>query len=105
MNKIIKYVIADILRNKIVLAYTVFLLVISLSVFSIEDSAGKGMLSLLNIILIIVPLVAIVFTIALNLLNCWSASHCSAEKYGLACLPVCRVHSALLFLPALEFHC
>ena len=61
MKKIIKYVIADILRNKIVLAYTVFLLVISLSVFSIEDNAGKGLLSLLNIILIIVPLVCIVF--------------------------------------------
>ncbi|MEP6746199.1 MAG: ABC transporter permease subunit [Bacteroidota bacterium] len=62
MKKIIKYVIADILRNKIVLAYTFFLLVISLSVFSIEDNAGKGLLSLLNIILIIVPLVSIVFS-------------------------------------------
>ena len=61
MNKIIKYVVADILRNKIVLAYTAFLLVISLSVFSIEDNAGKGLLSLLNVILIIVPLVSIVF--------------------------------------------
>ena len=62
MKKIIRYVIADILRNKIVLAYTIFLLVISLSVFSIEDNAGKGLLSLLNIILIIVPLVCIVFS-------------------------------------------
>lgn len=62
MRKVIKYVIADILRNKIVLAYTVFLLVISLSVFSIEDNEGKGLLSLLNIILIIVPLVAVVFS-------------------------------------------
>ncbi|MEO5593575.1 MAG: ABC transporter permease [Chitinophagaceae bacterium] len=62
MKKIIKYVIADILRNKIVLAYTFFLLVISLSVFSIEDNAGKGLLSLLNVILIIVPLVSIVFS-------------------------------------------
>jgi len=62
MKKIIKYVIADILRNKIVLAYTVFLLVISLSVFSIEDNTGKGLLSLLNIILIIVPLVSVIFS-------------------------------------------
>jgi len=62
MKKIIKYVIADILRNKIVLAYTAFLLLISLSVFNIEDNAGKGLLSLLNIILIIVPLVAVVFS-------------------------------------------
>ncbi|HRP55672.1 ABC transporter permease subunit [Agriterribacter sp.] len=62
MRKIIKYVIADILRNKIVIAYTAFLLVMSLSVFMLEDNASKGLLSLLNIILLIVPLVSIVFS-------------------------------------------
>ncbi|MEO6914363.1 MAG: ABC transporter permease subunit [Chitinophagaceae bacterium] len=62
MKKIIKYVIADILRNRIVLAYTICLAVISWSVFSIEDNAGKGVLSLLNVILIIIPLVCIVFS-------------------------------------------
>lgn len=62
MRKIIKYVIADILRNKIVLAYTILLLALSLSVFNLEDNANKGLLSLLNIILIIVPLVSIVFS-------------------------------------------
>lgn len=62
MKKIVKYVIADILRNKIVIAYTVFLLVMSLSVFNLEDNASKGLLSLLNIILLIVPLVSIVFS-------------------------------------------
>lgn len=61
MKKIIKYVITDILRNKIVLAYTLFLLAISLSVLSLEDNSTKGLLSLLNIVLIIVPLVSIVF--------------------------------------------
>lgn len=61
MNKIIKYIILDIARNKIVLAYTVFLLLISLSVFNLEDNGTKGLLSLLNITLIIVPLVSIVF--------------------------------------------
>src|SRR5678809_1153328 len=62
MKKIIKYVILDILRNKIVIAYTALLLAISLSAFSLEDSASKGILSLLNIILIIVPLVSIIFS-------------------------------------------
>lgn len=62
MKKIIKYVIVDILRNKIVLAYTLFLLVISLSVFNLEDNAAKGLLSLLNLILFIVPLVCIIFS-------------------------------------------
>ncbi|WP_306550032.1 ABC transporter permease subunit [Daejeonella sp.] len=62
MNKIIKYVIADILRNKIVVIYTVFLLAASFSVFSLEDNSSKGLLSLLNIILIVVPLVSIIFS-------------------------------------------
>ena len=62
MNKIIKYVITDILRNKIVLIYTIFLLAASLSVFSLEDNSSKGLLSLLNIILIVVPLVSIIFS-------------------------------------------
>lgn len=62
MKKIIKYVIIDILRNKIMLAYTAFLLILSLSIFSLEDNTAKGLLGLLNIILIIVPLVSIVFS-------------------------------------------
>ena len=62
MKKIIKYVFTDILRNKIVLGYTVFLLLISLGVFNLEDNTSKGLLSLLNIILIVVPLVAIIFS-------------------------------------------
>lgn len=61
MKKIIKYVIIDLLRNKIVIAYTVFLLLISLSIFNLEDNSAKGLLSLLNIILIIVPLVSLLF--------------------------------------------
>ncbi len=62
MKKVIKYVIIDILRNKIMLAYTLFLLVLSLSIFSLEDNSAKGLLGLLNIILIIVPLVSIIFS-------------------------------------------
>jgi Cu-processing system permease protein len=62
MKKIIKYVMADILRNKIVLTYTIFLFTISMTVFNLEDNSAKGLLSLLNIILIIVPLVSIIFS-------------------------------------------
>lgn len=61
MKKIIKYVVIDILRNKIILAYTLFLLALSLSIFNLEDSSAKGVLSLLNIVLIIVPMVSILF--------------------------------------------
>ncbi len=62
MKKIVKYVITDILRNRVMLAYTACLLVLSLSVFGLEDNTSKGLLSILNIILIIVPLVSIVFS-------------------------------------------
>ncbi len=44
------------------LGYTFFLLLISLTVFNVEDNTAKGLLSLLNIILIIVPLVSILFS-------------------------------------------
>ena len=62
MKKIIKYVIVDILRNKIVIAYTLFLLLISLRVFNLAHNPAKDLLSLLNLVLIIVPLVSIIFS-------------------------------------------
>ncbi len=62
MKKILKYVIADIIQNKIVIIYTLLLLTISFSVFSLESSAAKGMASLLNLVLLIVPLICIIFS-------------------------------------------
>jgi len=62
MKKLLKYVIVDIVQNKIVLIYTLLLLIISLSVFNLENNTAKGLLSLLNIILIIVPLICIIFS-------------------------------------------
>jgi Cu-processing system permease protein len=62
MIKIIKYVIADLLRNRTIMVYTLVLLALSISVFSMEDNAEKGVASLLNIILFVVPLVSIVFS-------------------------------------------
>ncbi|MGN5955495.1 ABC transporter permease subunit [Sphingobacterium lactis] len=62
MNKIIRYVFADLLRNKTILFYTVLLFVLSISVFSMENNYEKGLVSLLNIVLFVVPLVSIVFS-------------------------------------------
>jgi Cu-processing system permease protein len=62
MLKTIKYVMVDILRSKVIVAYTLFLLAISLSIFNLEDNSAKGLLSMLNIILIIVPLVSLIFS-------------------------------------------
>lgn len=62
MKKLLKYVITDIIQNKIVLIYTAILLVISFSVFNLETSASKGVASLLNLVLLIVPLISIIFS-------------------------------------------
>jgi len=62
MNRIIKFVVLDILRNKIVLVYTLLLSVLSWSVFGLEDNSSKGLLTLLNIILLTVPLVSVIFS-------------------------------------------
>jgi Cu-processing system permease protein len=61
MMKLSRYVLYDILRSKIVIAYTIFLFVISMTLFRMEDNNGKAMLSLLNIILIVVPLISMIF--------------------------------------------
>jgi Cu-processing system permease protein len=62
MNRIIKFIVLDILKNKIVLVYTLILSILSWSVFSLEDSSTKGLLTLLNVILLTVPLVSVVFS-------------------------------------------
>jgi len=62
MLKLSRYILYDILRNKIVIAYTLFLLLISLSMFRMEDNSSKAILSLMNIVLIVLPLISLVFT-------------------------------------------
>ena len=62
MNKILKYVIVDIVRSKVVLSYTLTLFLMSMSVFFLEDNSAKGVLTLMNLILFLVPLVSIIFS-------------------------------------------
>lgn len=62
MKKIIKYILTDILQSRILVIYTLVLLVTSLSLFGLEDNVNKGLLSLLNIVLIVVPLFSIIFS-------------------------------------------
>lgn len=62
MNRIIKFVMLDIIKNKIVLSYAILLTILSWSVFSLEDNSAKGLLTLLNIMLLTVPLVSIIFS-------------------------------------------
>ncbi len=61
MEKVIKYVLYDILRNRIVIGYTLFLLLLSLGLFQLEQDPSKAVLSLLNVVLLVVPLISIIF--------------------------------------------
>jgi Cu-processing system permease protein len=62
MSRILKYVIIDIIKNNIVIFYLLILGLFSWSTFTLEDNASKGLLTLLNIILLTVPLVCILFS-------------------------------------------
>lgn len=62
MKKVVKYVIADILRNKIVIAYTVFLLLFSFGLFLMEDVPEKSLMSILTLNLTMIPLVSVMFS-------------------------------------------
>lgn len=57
-----RYVLYDILRSKVIIAYTIFLLVVSFSLFQLEDNNSKAILGILNIVLIVVPLISMIFT-------------------------------------------
>lgn len=62
MNRIIKIILIDILKNKIILAYALVLALLSWSSFGLEDNSAKGLLTVLNIILFTVPLVSVLFS-------------------------------------------
>lgn len=62
MLKLSQYILYDILRNKVIIAYTLFLFIVSFSLFQLEENSSKAILSLLNITLIVVPLVSMIFT-------------------------------------------
>jgi len=61
MLKLSRYVLYDIFRSKVVIGYTLFLFLISMSLFNMEENSSKAMLSLLNIVLIVVPLISLIF--------------------------------------------
>lgn len=62
MTRVIKYVFYDMLRTRFILLYTVFLFISTFAMFQLDSDSGKVILSLLNIVLMVVPLVSVVFT-------------------------------------------
>jgi len=69
MNSITRFILADLLRNKFILFYTLGLAGVSWSILTLEDNSTKGILSLLNIILLITPLVSVLFS-TIYIYNC-----------------------------------
>lgn len=61
MKRIVNIIFLDILKNRILLAYALLLGVLCWSAFLLEDNTAKGLLTVLNVILFTVPLVAILF--------------------------------------------
>ncbi|HLP38748.1 ABC transporter permease subunit [Lacibacter sp.] len=62
MRTIIKHVLLDLIRNRIIMAYTFFLLAMSFGIFNMDENATKGIMSLMNLVLIFIPLVSIIFS-------------------------------------------
>ena len=62
MTRVIRYIFNDILQTRFILIYTIFLLISSFALFQLDNDFGKVVLSLLNIVLMVVPLVSVVFT-------------------------------------------
>lgn len=62
MNNTAKFIIFDILKNKIVLVYTAILFLISWALLGLEENSSKATASLLNVVILLVPLVSVIFS-------------------------------------------
>ena len=62
MTRVIKYIFYDLIRTRFILLYAGFLLLSTIALFQLDSDPSKVVLSLLNIVLMVVPLISIVFT-------------------------------------------
>lgn len=60
--RIVKYVLHDILRSRIAIGYSLFLLVAAVGLFNIGGDVNKGLVSILSVVLMLVPLMSLVFS-------------------------------------------
>jgi Cu-processing system permease protein len=60
--RIIKYIIYDLLRTRFILLYLFFLMASTIGMFQLDSDTSKVILSLMNIVLLVVPLVSLIFT-------------------------------------------
>jgi Cu-processing system permease protein len=61
MRKIVKYVLLDLVRNRVIIVYTILLAILAFSMLGLDNNASKGILSLLNLTLLFVPIISILF--------------------------------------------
>lgn len=61
MNKVFQYVLYDLLRTRFTIFYTVLLFVSTVAMVQLEADSEKVMISLINILIMVVPLFSIVF--------------------------------------------
>ncbi|MDN4165021.1 ABC transporter permease subunit [Cytophagales bacterium LB-30] len=62
MLRIIKYIMYDILRTRFMFIYFLFLLLSTIALFQLDSEASKVVMSLMNVVLMVVPLISVVFT-------------------------------------------
>jgi len=63
MWKVYKYTLLDLARNRFALGYALLLLLVSVGLFMLEADNTKALISLTQVVLALVPLLALVFTI------------------------------------------
>ncbi len=61
MLKLLKYALYDILKSRFAIIYTAFLILVAVSIYQVSDDLSKVSLSLMNIMIMIVPLISAVF--------------------------------------------
>ena len=61
--KVFKYTLIDLARNRFVLSYAVLMLLLAQGLFLIEGEPTKALLSIVQVVMALVPLVALIFTV------------------------------------------
>ncbi len=61
MLRIVKYVIRDIIRSRIIIAYALILLAASFGLFNLGGDVSKGLIGMLSLVLLVVPMVCLIF--------------------------------------------
>jgi Cu-processing system permease protein len=61
IGKIIQFELSNTFRSKWIIIYSAFFLALTFLLFNFEEETGKAALSLMNIVLIVIPLVSIIF--------------------------------------------